>query len=506
MRTNLPVTQREFEIAAGATLMSTTDTQSHVTYANAAFLAASGFSRDELIGQPHNVVRHPDMPREAFADMWATLRAGESWSALVKNRRKDGDHYWVRANATPVMRNGQLVGYISVRTRPSREEVAHAEALYRRVREGKARGIRFHKGLVLRTGWLAWTTMLCTMPVRWRMRLTFAAVATVALLALPLATGLGMLVTLAAALAWLELQIAVPLQDVLAQAKRVAAGNADVQPHLDRVDEIGMIMRSINQSGLNTKALVDDVAEQLAGLGDAGREIAQGSNDLSHRTEQAAASLEQTSAATRQMSDTFRTGVDAARRASELANEASDAAGRGGDAVSAVVRTMGEIADGARRIGDIINTIDGIAFQTNILALNAAVEAARAGEQGRGFAVVASEVRALAKRSAEASHEIRDLITGSVAQVRGGSATAGAAGEVMSGILSQVRRVDEFISQIHRSSEQQADTVGQIDAAIAQLDQATQQNATLVEQSTAAAESLRHRTERLTEAVQVFRA
>ena len=135
MRTNLPVTQREYEIADDVTLMSTTDTQSHITYCNGAFVQVSGFEKEELLGQPHNTVRHPDMPAQAFADMWGTLKAGESWTALVKNRRKNGDHYWVRANAAPVLRGGQVTGYMSVRTKPSREEIAGAETLYRAFRE-----------------------------------------------------------------------------------------------------------------------------------------------------------------------------------------------------------------------------------------------------------------------------------------------------------------------------------------------------------------------------------
>jgi aerotaxis receptor len=151
MRNNQPVTQREYEIPDGATLMSTTDTQSHITYANAAFIAVSGYSREDIHGQPHNLVRHPDMPVEAFADMWATLKGGEPWTALVKNRRANGDHYWVRANATPVVRNGQATGYMSVRTKPTRDEVAAAESLYRQFREGTVGNRRFHKGLVVRT-------------------------------------------------------------------------------------------------------------------------------------------------------------------------------------------------------------------------------------------------------------------------------------------------------------------------------------------------------------------
>src|SRR5664279_2815558 len=145
MRDNHPVTQREFGLPDGVTLMSTTDTQGNITYANAAFVAISGFDRAEIEGQPHNIVRHPDMPTAAFADMWRTLQEGDSWCGLVKNRRKNGDHYWVHANATPVRRNGRLVGYMSVRTQPDRADVPAAEALYRDLREGRIRGRALHK-------------------------------------------------------------------------------------------------------------------------------------------------------------------------------------------------------------------------------------------------------------------------------------------------------------------------------------------------------------------------
>lgn len=183
MRNNQPITQQEFEFPDNATLMSTTDTESYVTYANAAFMQVSGFSLEEIQGQPHNVVRHPDMPKEAFADMWSTLKGGEPWSALVKNRRKNGDHYWVRANATPVVRNGQPAGYMSVRTQASREEIVAAEALYRDFREGKAGNRRFHKGLIVRTGLMGWTSVLQTMPVRWRIRSALLTLAPAVVLA-----------------------------------------------------------------------------------------------------------------------------------------------------------------------------------------------------------------------------------------------------------------------------------------------------------------------------------
>jgi len=156
MRTNLPVTQQEFVIPDGVTLVSTTDLQSRITYCNPNFVAVSGYSREELIGQPHNIVRHPDMPPEAFRDMWATLQSGSPWSALVKNRRKNGDHYWVMANATPIVQNGQPVGYMSVRTKPTRQQSTGAEALYQRMRSEAESGhprIALHRARSVRTGW-----------------------------------------------------------------------------------------------------------------------------------------------------------------------------------------------------------------------------------------------------------------------------------------------------------------------------------------------------------------
>lgn len=177
MRLNEPVTQQEYPIPENATLMSTTDTHSRITYANEEFIKASGFTHQELAAQPHNIVRHPDMPSEAFADMWATLKGGQPWTALVKNRRKCGDHYWVRANAVPVVREGKQVGYMSVRTSASRDEIAAAEALYRGFRTGESRGLAFHKGLIIRRGALGWLSAFKTMSVRGRIRLAMACLA-----------------------------------------------------------------------------------------------------------------------------------------------------------------------------------------------------------------------------------------------------------------------------------------------------------------------------------------
>jgi methyl-accepting chemotaxis protein len=206
-----------------------------------------------------------------------------------------------------------------------------------------------------------------------------------------------------------------------------------------------------------------------------------------------------------QLTGTVRNNADVARQATSLAESASAVAGKGGEVVGRVVHTMQEISDASRRIADIIGTIDGIAFQTNILALNAAVEAARAGEQGRGFAVVAGEVRTLAQRSAEAAKEIKSLIGASVEKVENGTGLVAEAGRTMDDIVAQVRRVNDLIAEIGAATVEQTSGIGQINDAVTQLDQVTQQNAALVEESAAAADSLRTQAGLLVQAVSAFK-
>jgi len=251
--------------------------------------------------------------------------------------------------------------------------------------------------------------------------------------------------------------------------------------------------------------LVTRVRRTADGVATASTQIAQGTQDLSRRTEMQASAVEETAASTEQLNQTVRQNADNARQANQMALGASGVAAEGGRLVHEVVETMQEINESSRTITEIIAVIDGIAFQTNILSLNAAVEAARAGEHGRGFAVVAGEVRMLAQRSADAAREIKSLIVASVERVEKGAALVERAGATMDDLVSSVRRVTDIMGEITAASDEQSVGIGQVGEAVTQLDRNTQQNAALVEESAAAAESLRQQAQSLVEAVSRFR-
>ena len=263
--------------------------------------------------------------------------------------------------------------------------------------------------------------------------------------------------------------------------------------------------RTLRQSLLKVNAAIVSVSQSVGSIQTASSEIASGSGDLSQRTEQTASNLQQAATAMSQLTGSVRQSADSAATANQLASSAVAAAQRGGAVVQQVVTNMDEITTSSRKIADIIGTIDGIAFQTNILALNAAVEAARAGEQGRGFAVVASEVRSLAQRSAAAAREIKGLIGASVERVESGSRLVQEAGTTMAEIVAGIQRVSDIIGEISAATGEQSNGIGQINRTVVELDGMTQQNAALVEQSAAAAESLRDQAGALAQVIQAFR-
>ena len=864
-------------------MVTKTDLKGIITYANDDFVKASGYTRAELLGQPHNMVRHPDMPFEAFADMWKTLKAGRPWTGLVKNLRKDGGFYWVLANATPNYEDGKMIGYMSVRTKPTRQQVDETARMYKLFKDGNAKGLAIRDGQVVETSFIArvkHAVSNVTMKKRiftvigtaatfmiiialvalkaldsnaksfdslyenrvialgqlsniQRMLLTNRILATAALAEpnlipenaaqieqnidvisqqwkeylptvitdeeqvladkfaaervaffteglkpivqalrandLPLVEKIivekarplyalaaedleklvqlqideskkakeiaeeeyvfnrnlfiglvGFAIVFALAMGeFLMFSIVkrfrlfsevvtsgtnVPIDNTkrgefavvrdafkvsqlnnnfnLAYAKQMANENLRVKIGLDNVNtsilicdnnrqiiyankaaekmfakvqtdfqkyipnfvasklvgsnideynkhsnamdglkesisamlhigghpflvyvspvinergerlgtitewvdktaqvevekevenviesiaagdfsqrlneagkedfilnlskginklvvtcsvglnEVVQVLNAMSHGDLTQKIsgeyegtfgqlkndtnatveslikIVEQIKEATDSINTGSKEIASGNNDLSHRTEEQAASLEETAASMEELTSTVKHNAENATQANGLAVEASDIAQRGVDVVGHVVRTMDEINDASRKIGDIISVIDDIAFQTNILALNAAVEAARAGDQGKGFAVVATEVRNLAQRAATAAGEIKNLINDSVSKVTGGTKLVTQAGETMGEIVTSIQGVTKMMSEITAASQEQRQGIEQVNSAVSQMDEVTQQNAALVEQSAAAAEALEDQARNLSVAVSHFK-
>ncbi|MBC3931513.1 methyl-accepting chemotaxis protein [Undibacterium curvum] len=518
MRTNLPVTNREYILRDDETIVSKTDLQGNITYINDDFMRVSGFTEEELLGAPQNIVRHPDMPVEAFADFWHTIKAGKAWTGLVKNRCKNGDHYWVEATAAPLVQNGQVVGYTSIRVKPDRAKVSAAEAAYRAIKSGDS-SLRIVEGNAVRktaTGPLSkfahFSLQTRIMAFSVAMVLLFVALLGLALfgsgsisntsvmtiagagVVLAIAFGFIMGGALTGRLHELEQQIAVMSGGDLSRAI-VASGH----------DEITNVTQALRVLQTNVKLLIGQIKQSTGHVSSGAAVIAEGNAELSGRTESQASSLEETASSMEELTSTVKQNADNSIEASQLVEATAKVAEKGGEAVANVVTTMGAIKSSSGKIADIIGVIDGIAFQTNILALNAAVEAARAGEQGRGFAVVASEVRNLAQRSANAAKEIKVLINDSVAQVEAGAKLVDEAGKTMGEIVTGVKRAADIMHEITTASQEQSSGIDQINQAITQMDDVTQQNAGQVEEAAASAESLRQQAKALTELVNSFR-
>jgi aerotaxis receptor len=506
--------QGEYVLPDDEVIITHTDPTSRITYANPAFLRSSQFGLDECLGQPQNIVRHPDMPKEAFADLWATIRAGKSWTGVVKNRRKYGGFYWVRANVTPMMERGRIVGYMSVRVKPTRQEIEQAEAVYAAIR-ARTGSLRIREGRLIDTSVLGALRRMLH-PSLSVSTWSFAAVLSVVLLGMTahiwMSEGFGTLPALgivAAVLAllgaaFLERGVVRPLRRLHEATCQLLGGDTRSLIPATGVECVANVARAMDQVRIKMDGVVKDNLATAASFRDEVRGAAEAVAELSDRTTEHAASLEESAASLTQLTASVARNSENTAQAARQSQDSLAATEHGREVVDHLNGTMSEISALSKRIGEIVGIIDGIAFQTNLLALNAAVEAARAGEQGRGFAVVAEEVRNLAQRSASSAREIKALIETSTATVDRGSELAGQAGEAMQKVVASVERVAGIISEIEAAGREQASGIEQINSAINQMEQMTNSDAAMAQELTATAARLSEQSDEMMAVISAF--
>ncbi|MNM38189.1 Aerotaxis receptor [compost metagenome] len=482
MRVNQPVTQRERLYPAHQNLISTTDLESRITYANDEFCQIAGFTLEELQGSPHNLVRHPDMPPQAFADMWTHLRQKKSWMGPVKNRCKNGDHYWVNAFVTPIQdASGKVVEYQSVRTAPDDAVKQRSERVYEEMRSGKTpRALRlppFSHTLALTLGLLPCLA---------------------ALVALGYQHGPGWPLLLGALSLMLALAINQTLSRRLARLETLARSRFDnplmqliYTGRVDRLAAVELAMQ-MNQAEFNAVlARTQQTCQQI--LASAQTDL-QNAETITDNLQQQQAQTNQVATAITQMAESIREVSHSSTAASDRLDETADLFREGNrsvlDTVAAVEGVHGELitsraviealASQCRAIDGILDVINNIANQTNLLALNAAIEAARAGEAGRGFSVVADEIRTLAIKTQSSTGEIQKMITllqGSAGDAEQAMAQgerlsascrlkAAATGDVLQQISDRLLQVASGSSQIAQAVQEQSQVTADIDRSV----------------------------------------
>lgn len=489
MRYNQPVTQQERRLTRNeSNLLTVTDPKGQILYANDAFVQVSGYAIEELLGQPHNMIRHPDMPEEAFRDMWATIQRGQSWFGTVKNRCKNGDYYWVRAGVTPIHEAGQITGYLSVRQAATPEQVAAASALYAKMREYPKRYV-LQGGAVVDRSFARRVSRLFNPSYTQRffgIKFAYSAILTILFLSpLPRYLSLVIISLLAVAVAAMEWAFTRRQVALIAEpAAQIASGDLLAQvKDLPRIpgDPYFAVRDNLLQAQINLRVIIGESSREVALLRGSISETGTGSASLRKRAEAISDELQSVAAAMDEISGTAKSNADSVDAGADAAHKADALSVQGVDAVVSVQALVQEIAQDSRKIQEIVQLIEGIAFQTNLLALNAAVEAARAGEQGRGFSVVAGEVRNLAQRSSAAALEIEQLITSSVDRVRRGQAQAEQAVDKVQALKGLVLTVRQLFENVATASKEQQIGVEQIADSVQSVEHLSQQNLGLAE-------------------------
>ncbi len=508
MKNNLPVTQVEVPFIKGKYIVSKTDLKGIITYANDTFVELSGFTRDELIGKNHNLVRHPDMPPAAFADLWISVKEGRPWRGIVKNRCKNGDHYWVDALVVPVRQKGQTIGYMSVRTEPSRAQVQSAEALYAKLgkgggaipRPGGWRKVSLRKKMAGLTLFVMAAQLLTGIGVWFGSGIGFSADSIVALVQMLSLTGL----VAGAVQIGLQQGIFRAIDATNSSLDRVAQGDLSEDLWHDRLDEVGKLQDSLLTTQAHLKVMLAEIAEAANRVSGNTTQLNLEMSSVSSQSESQSDSVSRIAASMEEMSATVeQVSADAQETASAVGTTRERIAGveqrmiQGREASRAVVsavdtasNTMATLFQSLNRIGVVTQGIQEIADQTNLIALNAAIEAARAGESGRGFAVVADEVRKLAERTASSTREISvtvsevqseaervvAMINGVTSEVRTGVQLAADSGSVLETIGQESTRTTQAVNDIADATREQSTASQEVARGIEQIATMAEQN------------------------------
>lgn len=428
MKKNLPVTNITQPFPKGKYIVSRTDLKGTITYANDTLIEISGFTRDELLGNNHNMVRHPDMPPAAFGDLWKTIKARRPWRGTVKNRCKNGDHYWVDALVVPVLKNNETIGYMSVRTEPTRKQVQEAEALYALLNQGAAKipeasrwariPLKAKFGILLL--WMIGSQGLGALTMLFGPDLGLSPGGIKTILLFLTATTIGAGIT---ALVLGNTMMTI-VQRISSRLRHIAQGDLTDEIPLHRQDELGRLNDALVTMQTHLKAMMAEIAEAAETVGANALHLTEEmerNRDVAHIQSGAvtsiASAVEELVTSVHEVADSANQAASAVDTSQGLLNEAAKRMTESQDASSTVVttvnsasQTMAELFQSIFAINRVSQVIREIADQTNLLALNAAIEAARAGESGRGFAVVADEVRKLAEKSSQQTAEITSSI------------------------------------------------------------------------------------------------
>jgi len=505
MRINEPVTQRDMGMSNDCEIISTTNLKGIFASANADFIRMSGYTWEEIENKNHNIIRHPDVPPEAYSMLWNSLKAGKSWMGLVKNRNKNGDHYWVDAFASPLYEDGRIIGYQSVRVKPEIEWVQRADALYGKIMSKKTEDDKRRSKLD--------KVQLTRFPVGITTKIILSVICVFAAVFLGLALTEQILPVIALAgfcagsfISAISIhRMLGGLRSLAAKSEQIASDPLACYVYTGRTDEVGQLEFVQIFQRAKFRTAIGRVLESIGVLDTTTDEITKNSVDLSSRTENQASNLEETASSMEEMASTVQQNADSTRQANIIVTAARKQSETSEQVVSSTIHAMDEINASSKKIADITNVIDEIAFQTNLLALNAAVEAARAGEQGRGFAVVANEVRSLAGRSAESAKQIKGLITDSVTKVENGTKLVNQSAESLKTINGSIKKISDIVNEISLASQEQANGIEQINQAVMQIDTITQQNGHLVEDLSTATTSMRDKVKRLESLADQFR-